>query len=52
MGKSRVVPVKARERVMEELHETHPGICRMKSLNESQLIQFGSIVQEYYILFT
>ena len=30
-----VVPPKARERVMEELHETHPAICRMKSLARS-----------------
>ena len=31
-GNCVVVPPKARERMMEELHETHPGICRMKSL--------------------
>lgn len=34
-GSPVVVPPKARERVMEELHETHPGICRMKSLARS-----------------
>ena len=32
-----VVPPKARERMMEELHETHPGICRMKSLARSHV---------------
>ena len=34
-GNPVVVPPKARERVMEELHETHPGICPMKSLTRS-----------------
>ena len=32
-----VVLPKARERMMEELHETHPGICRMKSLARSHV---------------
>ena len=31
-GNRVVVPWKARKRVMKEFHETHPGICRMKSL--------------------
>ena len=30
-----VIPVKGRERVMEMLHEAHPGIARMKSLARS-----------------
>ena len=34
-GNRMVVPPKARERAMEELHETHPGICRVKSLARS-----------------
>ena len=34
-GNRVVVPPKERARVVEELHETHPGICRMKALVRS-----------------
>ena len=34
-GNRVVVPPKERARVVEELHETHPGICRMKALARS-----------------
>ena len=34
-GNRVVVPPKERARVAEELHETHPGICRMKALARS-----------------
>ena len=30
-----VIPPKLRTRVIEELHETHPGVCRMKALARS-----------------
>lgn len=36
-GNRVVVPPKAKERVVEELHETHPGISRMKSLARSHV---------------
>jgi len=34
-GNRVVIPPKERARVVEELHETHPGICRMKALAKS-----------------
>ena len=34
-GNRVVIPRKERTRVVEELHETHPGICRMKDLKGS-----------------
>ena len=34
-GSRVVVPPEERERVVEELHETHPGICRLKALARS-----------------
>ena len=34
-GNRVVIPPKERTRVVEELHETHPGICRMKALTRS-----------------
>ena len=36
-GNRVVVPPKARERMMEELHDTHPDICRIKSLTRSHV---------------
>jgi len=37
MEKSCGGPSKVRDRVVEELHETHPGICRMKLLARSHV---------------
>ena len=34
-GSRLVVPPKARERVIDVLHSTHPGVSRMKSLAQS-----------------
>ncbi len=34
-GSRVVVPPKGRSKMIEELHESHPGICRMKSLGRS-----------------
>ena len=34
-GNRVVTPPKERARAVEELHETHPGICRMKALARS-----------------
>ena len=34
-GNRIVVPARGRSQVIEELHETHPGICKMKSLARS-----------------
>ncbi len=34
-GSRVVVPPKGRSKMIEELHESHPGICRMKSLARS-----------------
>ena len=30
-----VIPKEGRERILEDLHEAHPGVCRMKSLARS-----------------
>ena len=37
-GSRVVVPPQGRKQVVEELHETHPGICKMKSLARSCLV--------------
>ena len=46
-GNRVVVPPKGRARVVEELHEVHPGICRMKAFakNRYRLGAKGSPVQ-------
>ena len=36
-GNRVVIPLKERARVVEELYETHPGICRMKALERSSV---------------
>ena len=32
-----VIPSKLREKVLEELHESHPGIVRMKAVASSHV---------------
>ena len=41
------VPVAGRESLMEELHEAHPGMVKMKS--GSQLLLVASVTFQYFI---
>ena len=36
-GRRVIIPPQLRDRLLEDLHETHPGMCRMKSLARSYL---------------